>query len=311
MYSNYKKEKKLFENWRRFLKEDSFKEAIVDVVADKLADVFGEDGKLIPEVSGKVKEAIQKTKEWLAQEHPELEVTEAFVVGAAVTYQYGPGSDIDVSLVIPGIGNKWDVVDKWLEQNLAYPNFQGPDGSDRPYQFKPMDNNLGYENVDAAYDPITDEWLKKPDISKAKEMYDKKMGAGSREQKAYAKVEKNLKKHYQKLLNVLESTQDPQEILKACLETYERKKSLKATRGMAFKKTETGYVSQNWGFGNVIYKMLDRDGYLEAFDLIKKLKKDNTLASNSEFINKLKSALQGSLDDQLGFHGAKYAQAAE
>ena len=311
MYSSDKKQKKLFESWRKFIKEDSFKEAIVDVVAEKLSDVFGEDGKLTPEVSGKVKEAIQKTKQWLSQEHPELDVTEAFVVGAAVTYQYGPGSDIDVSLVIPGVGDKWSVVDKWLEKNLAYPNYKGPDGSDRPYQFKPMENNLGYDNVDAAYDPMSEQWLKKPDISKAKEMYDKKMGSNSREQKAYAKVEKNLKKHYQKLLNVLESTQDPQEIINACLETYKRKGSLKATRGMAFKKTETGYVSQNWGFGNVIYKMLDRDGYLQVFDLIKKLKKDNDLVSNPEFINKLKSALQESLDDQLGFHGAKYAQAAE
>jgi len=311
MYSSDKKQKKLFESWRRFIKEDSFKEAIVDVVAEKLADVFGKDGKLTPEVSSKVKGAIQKTKQWLSQEHPELEITEAFVVGAAVTYQYGPGSDIDVSLVIPGVGDKYSIVDKWLENNLAYPNYKGPDGSDRPYQFKPMDNNLGYDNVDAAYDPMSEQWLKKPDISKAKEMYDKKMGSGSREQKAYAKVESNLKKHYQKLLNVLESTQDPQEILKACMETYKRKSSLKATRGMAFKKTETGYVSQNWGFGNVIYKMLDRDGYLQVFDLIKKLKKDNTLASKSEFVDKLKSALQESLDDQLGFHGAKYAQAAE
>jgi len=311
MYSSDKKHKKLFENWRRFLKEDTFNEAIVDVVADKLADVFGEDGKLIPEVSGKVKEAIQKTKQWLSQEHPELEVTEAFVVGAAVTYQYGPGSDIDVSLVIPGVGDKRSVVDKWLEQNLAYPNFKGPDGSDRPYQFKPMENNLGYDNVDAAYDPITEDWLKKPDIEKAKQMYQTKMKADSKEQQAFAGIEKNLKKHYQVLLNVLETTQDPQQIIKACLKTYERKKTLKAVRNIAFKKTETGYVSKNWGKGNVIYKMLDRDGYLQVFDLIKKLKKDNDLASNPEFINKLKSALQESLDDQLGFHGAKYAQAAE
>ena len=311
MYSSNEKTQKLFENWRRFLKEDTFKEAIVDVVADKLADVFGEDGKLIPEVSGKVKEGIQKTKEWLAQEHPELEVTEAFVVGAAVTYQYGPGSDIDVTLVIPGVDEKYKIVDEWLEQNLAYPNFQGPDGSDRPYQFKPLDNNLGYENVDAAYDPITDEWLKKPDIAKAKEMYQSKMKAGSDEQKAYARVEKNLKKHYQILLDALNSTQDPQEILQACLKTYERKSSLKALRSQAFKKTEDDYVSQNWGFGNVIYKMLDRDGYLEVFDLIKKMKKDNSLASDQQHISKLKTALQNSLDDELGFHGAKYAKAAE
>ena len=80
---------------------------------------------------------------------------------------------------------------------------------------------------------------------------------------------------------------------------------------MAFKKTETGYVSQNWGFGNVIYKMLDRDGYLEVFDLIKEIKNDNSLASDQQHIDKLKTALQNSLDDKLGFHGAKYAKAAE
>jgi hypothetical protein len=312
IYSSFGKQQKLFENWRKFLKESKFNEAIVDVVADKLSDIFDDQGKLVSDVSSKLLDGINKAKAWVSSEFPNLNITEAFVVGAAVTYQYGPGSDIDVSLVIPGMDSKQQrMIDKWLEKNLAFPNFQGPEGSSRPYQFKPMENNLGYENVDAAYDPVTEEWLKKPDIEQAKQMYNQKMGAGSREQKAYAKVEANLKKHFKELLDVLNSTQNPDEILQASLKTYQRKDSLKSVRSQAFKSTEQGYVSQNWGFGNVIYKMLDRDGYLEPFDLIKKMKKDNSLAADQGYIQKLKSSLEKALADELGFHGANYTQAAE
>ena len=41
------------------------------------------------------------------------------------------------------------------------------------------------------------------------------------------------------------------------------------------------------------------------------MKNDNSLASDQQHIDKLKTALQNSLDDELGFHGAKYAKAAE
>jgi hypothetical protein len=50
---------------------------------------------------------------------------------------------------------------------------------------------------------------------------------------------------------------------------------------------------------------------LEPFDLIKKMKKDNSLAADQGYIQKLKSSLEKALADELGFHGANYTQAAE
>tara|TARA_Y100000593_G_scaffold93190_1_gene187169 strand:+ start:6272 stop:7189 length:918 start_codon:yes stop_codon:yes gene_type:complete len=301
-YSSYKKQQKLFESWRSYVKQ----EAIVDVVAERLPDVFDDEGNMKDEVVNIVKDGIGKLKQWLAGSFPDLEISEVAVVGAAVTYQYGPESDVDVSVVIPGLGENRGAIDDWMEANLVYDNFKGDDNSDRPYEFKPMGDNKGWAHVDAAYDPFSMDWIKKPDIEKAKEMHGKKMGSDSREQKAYKRVEENLQKHFKELYSVLTSTDDPAAILNACKKAYKRKSAMKAMRSRSFdSETEQGYISQNWGFGNVLYKMLDREGYTDVLDILKKVVKNNDLASQRSFLNKLKAALEKVINDELGYQGPK------
>ena len=309
-YSSFKKSKKLFESWRKYITE-TVDEAIVDVVSDKLADVFDEQGKLIPEVVEVINDAIGKLKQWLAADHPDLKIAEIFVVGAAVTYQFGPGSDIDVNVVIPGLGQKRKLVDDWMEANLVYPDFKG-DGSSRPYQFKPTDTNQGYKHVDGAYEPLQQKWLKKPDLAKAKEMYKGKMGDDSREREAYKKVEANVQKHFKQLYSVLESSSDPREIYKACMVAYQRKAAMKAMRSQSYDNDiEKGYVSQNWGFTNVIYKMLDREGYMDVFAILKKIKGNKSLVQDESTISKLKASLEAVINDPIGWGGTRYDKAAE
>tara|TARA_R110000824_G_scaffold267061_1_gene456033 strand:- start:664 stop:1608 length:945 start_codon:yes stop_codon:yes gene_type:complete len=306
---------------RRILKEELFKElnikeAIVDVVAEKLSDVF-EGDKLKPEVSNVIKDGIKKLSQWLKQAHPDMRVSEVFIVGAAVTYQYGPGSDIDISVVIDGVGDKKGEVYQWLKANLKYPNFEG-EGSSRPYQFVPMADNAGYRHVDAAYDPYSDRWTKAPDLSKAKEMYKSKVGGeGSKEREAYKKLEANYQREFKALYDLLETSTDPEELYAAIKETYQRKGDLKKMRGMSFEAgedlpgrekggVEKGYVSQNWGFTNVLYKMLDREGYLDVFKALEPIVKNKALVQDESAIAKVKAAIDKVKNDPIGWGGARY-----
>ena len=81
----------IFENWRNFVKE-----AIIDVVADQLSNIF-DQGKLKKEVVATIENGIASLK----QQFPDLEILDYFISGASVTYQYSETSDIDITVVIP------------------------------------------------------------------------------------------------------------------------------------------------------------------------------------------------------------------
>lgn len=283
------------------------KEAIVDTVSQGFPEIIDiETQGLIPEVRNNILSAVETLKNWLRQTHPDLQVTEVFVVGAAITYQYGPESDIDVSVVIPGMGNRRGEIDDWMENNLVFPNFEAPGGVSRPYEFKPMENNNNYLHVDAALDPITNKFIKTTGKAKAQQMYDDRMNPESYEQKTYMALEKIIQGNFKQLYNVITTSRDGQEIKKACLNTYKRKSILKKLRGKSFSSApDAGYVSQNWGSSNVLYKMLDREGYLEVFDILKPVYKGREEISD-DFLSRLKIALEAVINDEIGYGGADY-----
>ena len=75
----------------------NMKEAIVNTVSDNLSDIFDEKTKkLKPEV----KNNIIKGLDIIKKQFPDLKIIDHFIVGAAVTYQYEDGSDIDTTVVL-------------------------------------------------------------------------------------------------------------------------------------------------------------------------------------------------------------------
>ena len=76
---------------------------------------------------------------------------------------------------------------------------------------------------------------------------------------------------------------------------------IKKFRSSAYsKETEPGYVSQNWGKGNVIYKMFENEGYLQVFNILKDIIKNGTYG-DEKLRQHLKTALEKVTEDEIGF----------
>lgn len=285
------------------------REAIVDIPSEKLSDIFDDEGKLHREVANTIRDAITKTQNWLSKTY-NLRISEIFVVGAAVTFQYAPESDIDISVVIPNITKEQlKAVDDWMSVNLDYPNWS-VNGSSRPYQFKPMANNNNYKHVDAAYDPIGQKWVKKPEFHKSKEEFEKRVAnPESQERDLYAKVERNIKPSLQRLYLALLSDEQLKESLSPNLEelfisAYKRYEVIKNLRSKSYQQEPEGLISQNWGRGNLIYKFLDREGYTDVYSMIKTAIKSKFEKVDQKFIEDLKEKLEKVITDEEGYQVA-------
>ena len=293
--------KLLMENWKDYLKE-----AIVDTPSERLSDVFDDNGVMQEKVIAVIKDAKEKLDKFLSSQN--LKITEMFVVGAAVTYQFSPSSDIDTTVVIPNITDEqWKQVDNWMEENLNYSNWS-VDGSSRPFQFKPASSNTGYKNVDAAYDPFNKKWIKEPNLETTKQEYNQVVSdPQSKERKMYAFVEKHIQPSLQQLLNMLSNTSLNENISdnikNAIKNAFKRYEVLKKKRGTAYgeEPSQTGRISQNWGLGNVLYKFLDREGYSEVYGYLKKAIKSDFKIVDQNFINNLKQKLENVLKGEHGY----------
>jgi len=282
-------------------------ESIIDSVSENLPEIFNSEEELIPEVRNVILDAINRLSLWLKNNHPDLKITQVFVVGAAVTYQYGPESDIDVSVVIPGLGNRRNIVDDWMSSNLVYPNFTPGGNISRPFEFKPMEDNQNYSHVDAAYDPYRQAFLKRTSREQAQGMYDRRMDDESYENKLYDSLQKILQTNFKRLYTTITTSDNLEEIKQEMIGTYERKGVLKKLRSSSYEQApDEGYVSQNWGSSNVAYKMLDRTDYLDVFDIIKPVVKSNQPVT-PELLDDLKIALEAVIYDDIGFAGVDYS----
>jgi len=296
---------------KSFAKKQKLNESIVDFPTDKLSDVFDESGKLKKEIVDTISDARNKINKYLAKKFPfdRLSVGKTFVVGGAVTFQYGPTSDIDVTMIIPGAKRyQLQSVDKWIQYNLKYPNWQ-VDGSDRPWQFKPSWSDKYYRNVDAAYDPFAQNWLKKPDTARIKDAYEKIIAdPESRERKVYLAIEKVIRPSLERLRDSLEESISnglTSQTKKFIYRAFSRYRIIRQKRWDAYGENPDmiGRISQNWGTGNVVYKFLDRKGYSDLYaDLRSTLIADFSNADLA-FLKKIQTKLQNILSKPVGYQG--------
>ena len=295
--------KLILENWNKYLKE-----AIVDVPAEKLSDIFDDNGVINEKVVSIIKDAKNKIEKFLQTNYKGFQVTEMFIVGAAITYQFSPSSDIDITVIIPQMTKEnRKPINDWMETNLTYNNWSVA-GSDRPFQFKPLNSNGNYDNADAAYDPFGKKWLKKPDFQKAKQEYEKIISnPQSKERQLYIGYERAIQPSLQRLYSALESNKlqesisnELQNLFKSAFKRYE---ILKTKRGSSYEQApeKTGLISQNWGTGNVLYKFLDREGYNEIYEYIKKAIKSNFEIVDQKYLNNLKQMLQKVVTSKHGY----------
>jgi len=288
---------------------NKMKEAIVNTVSDNLSDIFDEKTK---KFKPEVKNNIIKGLDIIKKQFPDLKITDHFVVGAAVTYQYEDGSDIDTTIVLdPTVTKeKSKEVDKWIELNL--------DGkfkhNARPYQFKVSYNGRDkIDNADAAYDDVKDTWIKQPDAEKAKQMYQSKIGdPKSKENVLYAQLEKTVQPSLKTLHAALSSVKEAEtktdvakektDVVPLIKNAYARYDTgIKSLRGKAYEAPpESGYVSQNWGTGNVIYKMFDREGYNTVYGIMKDMIKNDKFDDTTQ-LKTLKDTLAKVIDDEIGY----------
>lgn len=273
------------------------KEAIVDQPSKNLSDIF-QKGKLNPKVKKTIIDGLNRIK----QQFPDLNIIDSFMVGAAVTFQYSPESDIDTTVTIDK-DTPEDLMkkaDKWIEANL--------DGKvkwlgKRPFQWKISKGTRNeLSSADSAYDLMRDTWIKQPSFEKSMEMYNKKIkDEKSLENNVYRKAEPIIQNSLKNLLDAI-NTGDDSKVAPAVANSYNKyEKFIKGNRKETYGgEVEKGFVSNNWGYGNVLYKFFDREGYNNAFSLMSKMVKNNDF-KNQEILDKLKSTIPVLLKSKPGY----------
>lgn len=271
-------------------------ESIVDLVSNKLSDIFDTNEKVKKEVVDVINNGISLIKNNFA----ELKIIDYFIVGAAVTYQYGSDSDIDIQVVIDKNTSKelMTKVDDWVELNLDNKYYYNR----RPYQFKlSYSNKENLNNFDAAYDQKTQTWIKKQNYDKNIVMFDKKIyDTKSTEHRLYFRMEKTLQPSLKLLYHSLMSN-NLKKIDEKINSIYKKYKIIKNLRKNAYSsEIESGYVSKNWNKGNVIYKMFDDEGYGKVFEIIKSIIENNNY-NDIELLDNLYEKLSLVVNDEIGY----------
>lgn len=254
---------------------------IVDAPSEDLSDVFDPGTeKLTSEVSRKIQHGLSVISSYLSKFHPGVKITHHEVIGAAVTFQYTPKSDIDTTVFIniSETDPRFKIINGWIGENVDKTMYSGK----RPFQFKIRpDSSMGAQNAnaDAIYDPTKERFVKKQDLIAASDSYRQLVESGSSaERREYRRLEERLRGMARSWAKVgrkaLESGKPS--LFRKWLEPQAREmaavlKRAKSLRGEAYSQpTAPGRISQNWGQGNILFKMLERDGYIELFSLIKK-----------------------------------------
>ena len=272
-------------------------EAIVDTPKKQLSDIFTEEGKLYPEVKNTVLMGVKN----IQKAFPEVKMLDFYMVGGTVTYQYKDTSDIDVSLVYPPDIDQDTFKRIWtytreLEKKIK------PWMGKRPFQFTPETSGgrTVLKNADSAYDPRTDEWIKKPDHVRTQQEYGKLIGSqDSYERKIYAAAERSVQPNLVRLYKELTAnglTDIAKQYITKALATYE---SIKSWRKRAYNESDER-ISKNWNTGNIIYKFFDAEHYGAVFDDLKTIKKSNYKVDNN-YLSRLLDNLKKVVNDEIGY----------
>lgn len=185
----------------------SFLEAIVDQPSQNLSDIFDEEGKLKQEVINTIQKGIQEIK----AQFPQLPIDDYFLVGAAVTYQYSNGSDIDTTVSVPRADDQmFKQANNWIGSNLD-PKYKF---GQRPYQFK-VSKGTRQQNgaFDAVYDVLAQiktgkpSWIKPPNQNKTQSNFRQFIGnSQSKENQLYTTIERTIQPSLQRLLTLINTT---------------------------------------------------------------------------------------------------------
>ena len=251
--------------------------AIVDPPRGGLSNIFvpGTE-ELVPEVQRSVDAGLERIRAHLEAEHPGVEVVDHEMIGASVTEQYSPTSDIDTTVFI-NLGRddpRFELINRWIGDNVdGRMKFRG-----RPYQFKIMpESTRGQnDNADAVYRPGRG-FTKRPGAGRAAAEFGRLVeDPRSAERVAYAQMEvalQALARLWAREARAALEADDPGRYmgrLGAVGEAMvERAGLIKKVRGTAYSGGAGDRISQNWGSGNVIYKFLERDGYLALLKAVK------------------------------------------
>lgn len=254
---------------------------IVDNPSKELSDVFDPGSTRMSDyVVEMINRGLAQIQEYLDSTHPGVKITHHEVIGAAVTYQYTPKSDIDTTVFInmPKTDRRFWVINDWIIENLDKTMYF----KERPIQFKiAPDSLVGTQsaNADAIYDPTERRFVKKPSLIGASGSYRKLVELGSSEErKEYRRLEEELRgmaRSWAKVGRQALESGKPSELGKwlwpQAREIASAIKRIRSLRGEAYSQPAApGRISQNWGRGNILFKMMERDGYIELFSLIKK-----------------------------------------
>lgn len=281
-------------------KTDVVNESVLDPVRDSLAkDVWTKNENHVKE---KHRSYILDTLyEWLKKMDIDTEPTKVAILGSITTYQYTDTSDIDVNVVIDISEKKQGEIIKFLPNDTPLPGTKHPVNY---YISKDAESNI--EKKDSAYDLLNDKWLKRPDKKDVVIPYsyvleiakffmdgiDERVAEYERD-----KIELELYKDYidRKDISVdkdsLSDAIENKEVeIRADLDAiYTGLKMVKSFRGKAFEddyeanfmiKIET--KDPDFSINNLVYKTIERFGYLDKLKKYKDIRDDMLKKEESE-----------------------------
>jgi hypothetical protein len=266
-------------------------ESVLDPVHEVLAqDVWNNNNKLYKKHR---KFILDNLKSWLEKMGIEEEPENVTIIGSITTYQYSDTSDIDVNVVL-------DIPENKIDELLDYlPNGQNlPDTKHPVNYYIAKDAGENVKKKDSAYDVLNDKWIKKPKVKDVKYPYsyvleiakffmdgiDERIAEYERD-----KVELDLYKSYLKDEHIQSGKEDIQEAidqkeleLKADLDAiFVGLKLMKGFRKEAFEEDyEPDFIidiqmpNRDFSVNNLVYKTLERFGYLEKLNKYKKIRKE-------------------------------------
>ena len=264
-------------------KDDDFEEineSVLDPIHKNLNNkIFDSKKNMLPAVR---KQIMDGFFEWLKQMgHDKSIVKTMIMIGSNTGYQYSNTSDVDVNITTTLSDEEYDEIWKML------PNGDLIKDSQNPINYYLAADNSGVQNADASYDLLKDKWIKEPDIERVSVPYYYAlqiakffMDGIELQISQYNRDKYELDMYKQELEEEdLESERDDieeliakkEEQIIADLDAIEV--ALQLARSFRKEAFEPDYEpkflitiqakSPNFSINNVVYKILDRFGYID------------------------------------------------
>jgi len=267
-------------------------ESVLDPIRDHLAkDVWIDDGnRLMPKHKKYILDTLNK---WLKKMDIDVEPSQIAIIGSIAGYQYAKNSDIDVNVVIDISEEKMKELFPLLPNETPLPGTQHPVN-----YYLAQDAGENVKKKDAAYDMLADKWIRKPKMSDAKVPYSyvleisKFFMAGIESRINEYERDKRELDLYEDYLKDADTKIDIDELtsmvevkkteIKADLDAL--LVALRMVKGFRKEAFEPDYEpnflitmetkNPDFRMENLVYKMIERFGYLDKLMKYKKLHKE-------------------------------------